>query len=114
MEIADLLPLIGDTAVIVVLVYVIYLFVDGKIFSAKSLEKITVAISAEMAARLETGIVMQFEALNVREQRILDAVLNIRDNDDIRDLLVELRGIKRITDAQIRHDQASAGESEGL
>ena len=105
MQITDLLPLFGDIAVIAVLTYVVTLFVEGKIFSAKAMERVATALGAEMATRLEKGMVTQFEALNVREERIFEAVKSVRGDDEIRDLLVELRGIKRATDTQIKREQ---------
>lgn len=82
MEPGDIIALLGDAAVVGVLVYVMYLFVEGKVFSAKSLEKITVALASEMAARIDEGIVTQFEALNLREERILDEIVKMSDGSD--------------------------------
>ena len=86
MEITDLIPFLGDTVVFIVLAYVVWLFVDGRILSQKAMERITTAIIVEITTRIDETLAANFIRLS-KEEQILNEIKGLHSDDEIRQKL---------------------------
>ena len=100
MEFLDIVNAVDSLAVVLVCLYVMHLFVQGKLFSATQMSEITESIGSEIATRVIADISARLEAYEkIQEEKtaaIIETVTRFRRDDELFAMLRDLTKLQNL------------------